>query len=236
MQNKKWKKFEKLTDKCFLNLAGLGKDGKCWVQTFELLKEIVLEERKNNPAFAPELELLDDATDYEYDIQGWLEDCLDEIDMKGKNKVVLNMCDDLMSLFEWPEYTGSDLKFRKSTAMKALGKKKEAAAYCQEWISKEPENMIAAVAGVYAFIEEKEFAAAEALVDKFILDKTVCTEDNDVMFTAASNLYDKMGKRKEKRQIDKALKEYDEYLESYFGGMEFDEDELDFWDEDLPFN
>lgn len=235
-QNIKWKKFNELTEKCYLNMIGAGKNGKCWEQAFELMKEIVLEERTKNPDFAPQLEMVDEATDYEYDIQGWLEDCLDEIDMRGKNKVVLNMCDDLLSLFEWPEYTGSDLKFRKSIAMKAMGKKEDAAAYCKEWIFKEPENMIAAVAGVYAFIEINDFVAAEELVNKFLLDKTVCTEDNDIMFTAASILYDKMGKKKEKRQIDKALQEYDAYLESYFGGMELEKDELDFWDDDLPFN
>ena len=217
-------------------MIGATKSAKCWERAFEFLKEIVVEEREKNPQFAPQLEMIDEITDYEYDIQGWLEDCLDEMDMRGKNKAVLSMCDDLLGLFEWPEYTGSDLKFRKSSAMNALGQKKEAAEYCREWIAKEPENMLAAVAGVYAFIGTKEFTEAEALVDKFIPDKTVCTEDNDIMFTAASILYDKMNEKNAKKQIDKALQEYDAYLESYFGGMELDEEELEFWDDDLPFN
>lgn len=237
-QNSKWKKFGKLMEKCYSDMTGVGKKGKCWEQAFELLKEIVVEEREKNPQFAPQLEMTDEITNYEYDIQGWLEDCLDEMDMRGKNQTILNMCDDLLSLFEWPEYTGSDFKFRKSTAMGALGEKEKAAEYCREWIAKEPQNMIAAVAGIYSFIEIKEFAEAEMLVDKFILDRTVCNEDNDIMFHAASILYGKIGKKKEKekKQIDNALKEYDAYLESYFGGMELGEDELEFWDEDLPFN
>ena len=234
--NKKWEKFSELTEKCYLNMIGAAKSAKCWERAFEFLKEIVVEEREKNSQFAPQLEMIDEITDYEYDIQGWLEDCLDEMDMRGKNKAVLSMCDDLLGLFEWPEYTGSDLKFRKSSAMNALGQKKEAAEYCREWIAKEPENMLAAVAGVYAFIGTKEFTEAEALVDKFIPDKTVCTEDNDIMFTAASILYDKMNEKNAKKQIDKALQEYDAYLESYFGGMELDEEELEFWDDDLPFN
>ena len=235
MQNKKWKKFEKLTDKCFLNLAGLGKDGKCWVQTFELLKEIVLEERKNNPAFAPELELLDDATDYEYDIQGWVEDCLDEIDMRGESETLLNMCNDLLNLFSWPEYTGSDIKFRKMSALSQLGKYKEAARYCKEWVQKEPENIIAAAAGVYAYMGTEEYGEAEKLVDQFIIDKTECSEENDIMFTAASKLYGAMGKRKEKKQIDKAMKEYEEYLEKYMMDMDFGDDELDEMFDEFPF-
>lgn len=56
------------------------------------------------------------------------------------------------------------------------------------------------------------------------------------MFTAASKLYEAMGKKKEKRQIDKAIKVYDDYLKEYFGNMEFDEDELEYLEDDLPFH
>ena len=95
MQNKKWKNFNKLTGKCYSNMIGAEKDGSCWEKAFELLKEIILEERKVNPGFASQLEMVDDATDYEYDIQGWLEDCLSEIDMRGEYELLLKMCDDL---------------------------------------------------------------------------------------------------------------------------------------------
>ena len=233
MQNVKWRKFGKLQEKCYEYMAGMTKDRKCWEQAFEMLKEIVLEEREINPDFAPQLENLEDITDYQYDIQGWLEDCLDEMEMRGRFRTVLEMCDDLLGMFVWPQYSGSDLKFRKATALGALGKKQEAADYCREWIGKEKENMVAAAAGVYAFIKTGEFGQAEELVDRFIPDKSLCREENDIMFTAASKLYEKMGKKKEKKQVDKALQEYDEYLEEFF--MEGDEEELDFGDEDLPF-
>ena len=69
MQNKKWKTFNKLTAKCYNNMIRAEADGNCWQQAFELLKEIVREERQNNPNFASEIEMIDDITDYEYDIQ-----------------------------------------------------------------------------------------------------------------------------------------------------------------------
>lgn len=236
MQNNQWKKFSKLTEKCYMNMCGAVKDTSCWGQAFELLKEIVLEERKENPRFARTLEMLDDATDYNYDIQGWLEDCLDEVDMRGEYTTLLKMCDDLLTLFSWPEYSGSDIKFMKSTVLKKLGKSKETIKFCEEWIKKEPENMVAAVAGVYTYIDTKEYEKAEKLVDKFMPDKSKCFEENDIMFTAASRLYGAMGKKKEKKQIDKAIKEYEEYLEDYFMGMEFDEDVDEDWFDELPFN
>ena len=49
--------------------------------------------------------MLDEATDYKYDISEWLEDCLDEIDMREEYEVLFCMCDTLLSLFSWPDYT-----------------------------------------------------------------------------------------------------------------------------------
>ena len=87
----------------------------------------------------------------------------------------------------------------------------------------EPENIVAATAAVYVFIEAKDYEEAEELVDKFIRDRSECGEENDIMFTAASKLYEVMGKKKEKKEIDKALEKYD--------GIGEAED----WDAELPF-
>lgn len=231
MLKKKWKSFHKLTDKCYNNMIGIDKDWSCWQKTFDLLKEIVLEERAENPEYAPQLDLLDDATDYMYGIQGWLEDCLCEIDISEEYDILVRMCNDLLELFDWPGYTGSDLKFMKASSLNSLGRKKEAASYCKEWISKEPDNIVAAAAGVYAFIGTKEFAAAEELIDRFIPDRSNCLDENEVMFIAASTLYEVMGKRKEQKQIDDALAAYETFLEEDFENP----DDPDIWD-DLPFN
>lgn len=233
MQKQRWKKFSKLTSKCYSNMIGANGDSACWTQAFELLKEIALEEKKENPHL--QLETLDDITDYAYDIQGWLEDCMDEIDMSGNSEILLDMCNDLLDIFEWPEYTDSDIKFRKCSVLGALRRKEEAEVFCKEWLEKEPKNIVAATAGVYTFMDMKKFDTAEELVDRFINDKSECTEENDIMFTATSKLYQVMGKRKEKKQIDKALRAYEKYLEKYFMGMDDEDEEMDFWDEDLPF-
>ena len=235
MQNKKWKQFGKLTEMCYNNMIGVEKDGNCWVRAFELLMEIVREERKTNPNYASELEMLEEVTDCECDIQGWLEDCLDELDMREEHRTLLKMCDDLLDMFGWPEYTGSDIKMRNATVMAALGQKEESAEFCKKWLQKEPENIVAAAAGVYAFIEVKAFEEAEKLVERFILDKSKCTDENDIMFTAASILYQVTGKKKEKRVIDKAIKEYEKYLEDYYESFEFEDEDEEFFDGELPF-
>lgn len=127
MKNKKWKQFGKLTEQCYRNMIGAEKDSSCWEKAFELLMEIVREERQKEPNCFQEVYMLDEATDYKYDISEWLEDCLDETDMREEYEVLLGMCDTLLSLFSWPDYTGSDLKFRKSSVLEALGRNNEAA-------------------------------------------------------------------------------------------------------------
>ena len=234
MKNKKWKRFDKLTAKCYSNMIGADTDDSCWIQAFELLKEIIQEERKLKPDYAPQIELLEEETDYGYDITGWLEDCLDEIDMRENYEFLLKASEDLLNLFGWPEYTGSDLKFRKVSALLNLKREKEAVAYCNKWREKEPENIVAATASVYALTQEKEYGKVQQIINQFIPNPDECGDENDIMFTAASKFYEATGNKKAKKQIDKAMEAYDKYLETYFS--EVSEEEMEeFWDEDLPF-
>ena len=236
MQSKKWRKFDELTEKCYSNMIGMEKDGSCWQQAFELLKEIVREERQKDPSCMSQLEMVDDVTDYEHDVQGWLEECLDEMEEREDYGTLLRMCDDLLEMFGWPEYSGSDIRFQKASALGAFGRKQEAAEYCRKWIRKEPENIIAAVAGVYALIGTRQYDEAEKLAARFIFDSSKCTEENDVMFIALSRLYEAMGRKKEKRQIDKAIEEYEQRMEEELTNLDDDEYSFDDWDEGaLPF-
>lgn len=231
------KKFDKLVEKCYGNMIGAGSSDKCWEQAFELLREIVLEERKTNPHYARQMDAISDDMDSDYDILGWLEDCLDEMDMKGRYHVLLHMCDELLKLFNWSEYIRSDIKFRRASVLEALGREKEAVDYCTKWIRKEPNNIMAATASVYAFIAIQKYEQAEELVELFIPNKTMCTTENSIMFTAASKLYEAMGRIKEKKQIDKSLEAYDEYLEEYFENLDcddWDDEDDEFWDA-MPF-
>ena len=105
---------------------------------------------------------------YAFDIQGWLEDCLDEIDMREEYETLLKMCNDLIELFGWPEYSGSDIKFRKAAVLLELGKTKEVVEFCEKWMRKESENVVAATAGVYAYIDTKEYDKAIERYDEYV--------------------------------------------------------------------
>ncbi len=233
IMNRKWKKFRDLTGKCYENMAGISRDKTCWEQAFSLLKEIIADERSNNAEFAPELYELDEVTDYEYDVQGWLEDYLDELDMWNDHEALLRSCEELLELFRWKKICSSDIQFMKVSSLNALNRHGEAVAYCRGWIEKEPDNIMAVTAGIYACISDKKMEEAEKLIHKYMDEDTECTEENDILFIAASRYYQAVGNKKEQKRIDALLEEYDRQLEEYF--MEYEDDELLFEDDELPF-
>ena len=99
--NKLWKKFDHITQTCYSNMASGISDISVWNTSFDLLQEIISNGRAEDPDFAKELYLLDDETDYSHDVQGWLEDYLDELDVHEMYPELESVCRKLLRLFEW---------------------------------------------------------------------------------------------------------------------------------------
>ena len=236
MKNKKWKEFGKLTEKCYMAM-GMGESKHLvWDQAFEALKETIASERSNEPESVSELYLLDEITDYDYDVQGWLEEYLDDLDMREDREKLLSVCDELLGMFSWEEDAPSDIRFLKSSALTSLGRKDEAAEFCKGWLEEEPDNLVAVTANVYALIEINDMETAERLIRQHIHEDTECTDENDILFAAAVAYYKKAGNKKEMKRLDTAREEYDKLLEKFFLEFDEDEDEGFMWDDDdLPF-
>lgn len=230
MNKRNWKKFGKLTEECYANMIGAYSDWHCWIKAFHQLRESILEERQTDPGFAPDIYAADDATDFEYDIQGWLEDCLDTVAIKEEYELLLRMCDELLDLFGGEEGASSDVGFSKVSALMSLGRYDEAAQYCREWMTREPENITAATAGVYALIKTAEYEDAKKLVLRFIPEGTECGEDNSTMFTAASKFYKATGDDKAAKRMDEAFEKYYKRIEDWINAADpaGDDDDLAF--------
>lgn len=230
MKNKKWDQFEKLTRKCYTGMAGMEESGDSWDKAFDMLKQVLAEERNREPGYGAELYQLDEITDYEYDVQGWLEDYLDEVDMGDDGERLLAVCDELMGMFRWEEEAPSDIKFLKASALKKLGRQEEAAEYCREWLAEEPDSVAAVAASIYALLSIQDMEACEKLIKQHIHEDTKCTEENDVIFTAAAEFYKMSGNEKEWKRLEDELEEYDKELEQYLKGWgEEDEGEILFF-------
>ena len=210
MNTAKWNEFFTLVDDCYGCMMGEeDSDYTSWQKSFEMFKELVKEEREADPSFAPEFIMIDEAMDFDSDIEDWLTECLDEMDINEEYDTLLSMCNDILDLFKWPEDVGSDIRFLKARTMAALDKKKECADFCGEWLCNEPENIVAATANVYALIGTEEYAKAEEIVKHFILDTTECSIDNDLMYIAAATLYQLTGDLQKAEQLKNEIEAFD---------------------------
>ena len=106
----------------------------------------------------------------------------------------------------------------------------EVRKYCEDWEAQEKDNPLAAAALIYSLIRMNDYKNAEETVRQYIAENTVCSEENDVIFTAALQLYKANGNKKMEKKMDNALKEYDKALEKYLMGL--DGEELEFGDMD----
>ena len=239
--NRQWKKYDQLMEKCYLGMADGGADINDWNDCFDVLIQIIENERESNPDFGRELNLLDDETDYRHDVQGWLEDYLDELDMREMYLRLETVCRKLLKIFEWREEYPSDIRFMLASALGNQGRVEEARRYCEDWEVQEKDNPLASAALIYSMLRMKDYEGAEEIVRQHITENTVCSEENDVIFTAALQLYKANGNKKMEKKMDAALEEYDKALERYFMGL--DDEGLEFGDidwemdeDDLPFN
>ena len=230
MKSKKWDEFQKLTEKCYACLAGIEQDRGCWQEAFAVLKEIITEVRSRRPEYFAELYQLDEETDYRYDVEGWLEGYLDEVDMQEEHEKTLEVCDELLGMFRWEEEKPSNIKFLKALALGNLGRNEGALQFCRQWMAEEPDNIMAVAANIYIDIKSHAYEDAEKLIKQHIQEETRCTEENDILFTAASAFYKASGNKEEQKRMERALQEYEDYLEKYMMGM--DEDDLLFDDDD----
>ena len=239
--NRQWKKYDQLMEKCYLGMAGGGTDINDWNVCFDVLIQIIENERESNPDFGRELDLLDDETDYRHDVQGWLGDYLDELDMREMYSRLETVCRKLLKIFEWKEEYPSDIRFMLASALENQGRVEEARKYCEDWETQEKDNPLAAAALIYSLLRMKDYEGAEEIVRQHIEEDTICSEENDVIFTAALQLYKANGNKKMEKKMDDALEEYDKALERYFmgldgEGLEFGDMNWEMDEDDLPFD
>ena len=231
MKNKKWKQFDALAEKCEDNMIGLYDNNSCWKEAYLTLKDIVREGRKNNPDFPKKLYELDDATDFEHDIQSFLDDYFDTLSMYEKYETILKSVDEMLQLFEWDESNIADIYFHKADALGLLHREKEAVEFCQAWLNDYPDNLSAVTALIYAMVKQHDrdgtpLDAARELIEKYIHPDTDCTDDNDILFMAASVLYETSGDKETHTQIENRIKEYEEKLDELLTNYDNEDDWL----------
>lgn len=235
--NKSWKKFNKLSEECCKAMES-GKSGtEIWDRTFEAFTEAVRIQKELTPDFTDDFYEMEDKLDYKIDVEGWLEDYLDELTVGNMNDKVIEVCSRIISMFKWEKDSPAEFRFQIAGALGSQGKYEEVWQYCSEWYRAEPDHILAAAAYVYAGLGVKRLPEAEEVIQRYIDDDTRCDDENDIMFTAAETFYRVAGNSEKLERIRKRMEEYEEELEDFYSCK--DEDGLDFMfeedDSELPF-
>ncbi len=218
--DKQWKKFAKLSEICYTEMEKGKIDLSVWDQSYEELKKVICSMRKENPNSARELYEIDDNSDFKYEIEGWLEDYRDTLDMMREHAKLQKVCEELIAMFCWKEDSPTDLKFHIVLALQGQEKYKEACEFSEHWYQEEDDNPYAAAALVYAKMGVKDYENARQLVQKLIPEGTSCSDENDVLFGAAEKLFERTGDKQAEEKIRAALDRYDAELEEYFDSLE----------------
>lgn len=142
----KWDKFAELTARCYKSAENGNTLNECWHNAFDVLMDIIEEERRADDSFARELGDLEKLTDFKYNIEGLILDYLDRLWRVGDYEKICTSGSRIIESFDWHIESSSAIRIKVVNALVKMGKKDEAAAYCQEWIQAEPEDMNAVIA------------------------------------------------------------------------------------------
>lgn len=258
--NKLWKKFDKLTGECYSNMISSTPDKSVWDETFDVFVALVENEREVNPEFAQELYEIDDQTEFSHDVEGFIEDYIDELGMHEMYERLYEVCKKLLDMFRWKEDEPTDLRFELAEALKGQGRYEEAVAFCEKWHrdaaanQSEEAEQVSAAALVYAQLRVEEYTGAEEIIKKYVPEGAKCGEENEIIWRAAVRFYESKDEKKAKKmkkelekyeaKVDRMLeKEFEEFGETLFGGDDWDDewdddwdDEWDMDDDELPFS
>lgn len=233
--NKSWKKFKDLTSKCYLSMIRPDIDMTVWDEAFQVLIEIVKTGREKDSRFAPEMYYLDEITDYQCAVEDWVEDYLREVDMREQYERLQQICEKLLELFEWKEESAVDLKFRIAAAMGAQGRHEEAVAFCEAWYEEDLNSILSATALIYARLGAADVKGAGAIVEKHLSEDAVCTEENDILCSAALLFYQVSGNSAREEKLRQEMQRYEKEVEESLEGMEEESFDVNMFADEVPY-
>lgn len=208
-----WEKFKNLISKCYLSMIQPDIDMGVWDEAFQVLTDIVKAGREKDANYAPELYYLDEVTDYQCNVENWLEDYLREVDMREQYEKLQKICEKLLALFVWKEESPVDLKFRMAASLGAQGKNQEAVAFCEEWYQEDMNSILSATALIYAKLGATDLEGAGKLVEKHLPEDAECTVENDILCSAAMLFYQVSGNQQAEDKIRRAIEKYEKEME-----------------------
>lgn len=201
---------------------------RCWLEAWDKTKENV-----NQAEIRLGISAVDEATDYEYDIGGWLYEMELELFNAKAHEICIQFCHEVLDTFVWEYDDYGGFKAAIGESLNALGRRDEGKKWFEDWLEQEPHHPEAINGYAMSLAEEGKAKEAYRLVDQELGDGP-CTMENEALFHSAVQLTKALGMEDRlsyyKEQIGKFYEEpagMDEYGDVIFGDDMLDEDTYD---------
>ncbi len=187
-----------------------------WEEAWEIVKE-----KMKNADMPMDIFEVDEATDYEYGLDEWLEDMMLSYQRMGEYEKCIRFCKEVLETFSWENESPVMFKRSIGECLLALGKEEEADQWYEDWLGSEWESD-AAIAGTFYWMGRENYGKAKQILDR-ILEECEGTTEYDGFYRSAAAFYRKMGEEKKAKEFDQIEEEFAERLKEM-------EDDFEDWE------
>ncbi len=168
-----------------------------------------------------------ESQNYEYPIDGWLQDYEMELGNAGKYEDRIALCEKVLELFDWEEEDDSCFRCGIGESLFWVGKAAESIEYYENWLKDDPQNANGISSFSWILSENGDAEKAYEVIKEAIWGVPCCF-DNSFLFTRAQQLAEQIGKEEEGRwyrqQLDEFEGLFEDESEDGLGVWEIDDD------------
>lgn len=190
-----------------------------WEKAWEIVKEKV-----RNAEMPLEIYEVDEATDYEYNLEEWISEMTDSYRRMGEDDRCISFCKEVIDTFAWRQFPPSEFKNCIGNCLMELGRLEESDAWYEAWLEegREP-DAVTACTGYW--MARREYRRAEELLDH-ILKECEGGNDYDGFYAIGAEYCRQIGQEKKAGEFDRMQEEYEERMKEY---------ETEYEDWEMPF-
>lgn len=164
---------------------------------------------------------LDEAADYDYDLEGWLQDVETELYNAEEHELRLQFCREVLEAFDWEYEDDGGFKIAIGESLYALGRQEEGRSWFETWLKKEPHQVDAVNGFVMCLVSDGKLEEAFGMVERELKNQS-CTFDNDVLFLRAVKLAQILGEEEKLAGYKEQYMIFEEKVKN----MDFSEDDI----------
>lgn len=150
--------------------------------------------------------------DYQYPIDGWLQDFEMELGNLGEHEKRLDFCHMVLDMLDWTFDDGSNFRCAIGEELYAIGNVEKGREWFENWLKKEPHNENGWSVFSWCVQEREGAEAAYRLIRKEVIG-VPCTMHNSLLFERAKLLAQHLERKEDLEWIESQLQSFSDSME-----------------------